>query len=234
MIKKIFSTIGAVIMLANISYASNLGMAKNSFTQTDSSVQKELKTKKDFEQMLRDLKKGAKLGDMASLFYLGFIYYDGITLDDGTKIEADRLQAKKNLLEAISLGSKEAAALLVAKEIESKKTEEVVITLSAIQNSNVSVIDKDYFSMVLAGYVLDFDITDANAIEVATKWLYEAEKKRPTPKMQLLLAYIYKKLGNLDAANMYLNKACSHSEMKETCEKIMEMESANEQTCQER
>lgn len=196
------------------------------------SIQKQLNTKKDFEQMVADLQQGANLGDINSLFYLGVIYFNGVDLADGTKTEINQHKARELLLKAITLGSRESAAFLMAKYLESKDEVGMTNTVKIIQNSSSNISDKDYFSMMLASFILDYNISSAEAVEVATKWLYEVEKKRPTPKMQLILAFMYQKLQNMDAANFYLNKSCAHKEMKETCEQINKLGSQNEQSCQ--
>jgi DNA-binding XRE family transcriptional regulator len=76
--------------------------------------------------------------------------------------------------------------------------------------------------MFLAGYILDTQADSGHAIEVATKWMYEAEKKRPNPKMQFLLAFMYQKLNNEQAGNYYLNKSCSHESLREQCRQFKE------------
>lgn len=228
---------GVVFFIAfNMFYVSVLSANFNTLNSSgvpNPTAQKELNSKKDFDQMVKDLYNGANVGDIASLFYLGFIYYDGITLNDGTKIEPKKQEARNFLLKAISLGSKEAAAFLIAKELEEKNIESFTSVIKAVQTSSIAKADKDYFTTILAGYILDYNILDSSAIEVSTKWLYEAEKKNPTPQMQFVLAFLYQKLQNIDAANYYLNKSCSNIEMKDMCEKIKQMEEIqDEQSCQ--
>ncbi|MBW6487554.1 hypothetical protein [Sulfurimonas sp.] len=232
MIKKTIFTIGSLLLLSTTLFASFNSLNNDVLTNNSSVTQKELNTKKDFDKMITDLKQGASLGDVNSLFYLGFIYFEGVELKDGTKTKTDKEQAKELLNKAISLGSKEAAAFLMAKSLELKDVEMMTKTTKSIQASSVPTMEKDYFSMMLASFILDYNVSSANSIEVAAKWLYEAEKKRPTPKMQLILAFMYQKLQNMDAANFYLNKSCTHEEMKETCEQIKKLGSQDEQSCQ--
>lgn len=208
------------LLITSLSFCASLAFANpigdiNIMNQDTS--QKEI-TKESLNEMIGDLKQGVALGDINSMFYLGFLYFNGATLKDGTLIKADKTQGLNLLFRAISLGSINALSVLTQKSLEESDILTLTQAVKVAQNSNnIDLEDKDYYSMMLASTVLDKNIQEADSIEVATKWLYEAEKKRPNAKMQYILASMYAKLGNQNAADYYLNKSCIDPTMESVC-----------------
>jgi len=183
-----------------------------------SPMQKELNDLKSYKQMINDLKNSSTLGDVDSMFYLGFVYLNGAKLKDGTQIKGSIEKAYSILMKATKIGSDKSAALLIKYSLENNDLTLLKEVVKSIQTSkNYTLKDKDYYSQILASFILDSRSNDGDAIEIATKWLYNAEKKRPTYKMQFILASMYQKLGNMTAANYYLNKSCSNPHMKMKC-----------------
>lgn len=225
MLKKIILTGAIIITMIN---ADNIDKG----IQNNDGSQKELKTKTDLERMRADLARGAQLGDAESTFFLGYTYLNDMTFKDGSRVEKDTEKAKKLLEKAIKLGSNKAAAALINNNFKEKNIKELADTVKKIQEASlIQNEDKDYYSMFLGSYILDTNSTDANAIETAMKWMYEAEKKRNNPKMQFIMAFVYQKLGNEAAANLYLNKSCTNDSMKSQCANFKIGATNNEQTC---
>ena len=197
------------------------------------SGQKELNNISDYNEMIKDLKQAAMLGEKDSVFYLGFVYLNGVTLEDGTIIKPDVEKAKPILLVAISKGAPQALAVSFVKGMGLNDIEMITDALKAAQESPlISNEDKDYYSMLLGSYILDSKTFDANALETSVKWLYETEKTRPTYKLQYILASLYQTMGNDKAANYYLGKSCGHPEMSNTCKQYISTGEKTESTCQ--
>jgi TPR repeat protein len=236
--KSILSPLVAAILLFASSSANDIyseGIISTN-KQEQAPNQKELNNLQDYNSMIEDLKQGAALGDADSNFYLGFVYINGVTLKDGTVVPAKVQEGKIILLHAISIGSTKALGVLAAKSIESSSVEQLTEAVKTAQLSDgINIENKDYYTLMLASLILDKNSDDANAIEVATKWIYDAEKKRPTAKMQYILASMYAKLQNIDAANYYLNKSCLDPQMNGLCQQFRSDSidgGKSEQTCQ--
>ena len=218
---KFILSIASMLLMASTISSSNTALIGTSDRKIKEQ-QKKLGSISDYREMIEDLKKGITLGDANSLFYLGVVYYKDMILLDGTKVKQQRDKAKKLLIDAIEQGNNKAVAFLVADAIQSKNINELVLAVRASQTSDMqNPNNKDYFSQLLASYILDNRINDAIAIETATKWLYEAEKIRPTAKMQFILASIYSMLKNKNAADYYLSKSCSSPSMQNMCKNFL-------------
>lgn len=187
-------------------------------------IQKELNTKSDYIEMTGALKKAAALGNEDAKFYLGVVHYQGVPLKKGERIVKDKVKGEKLLYSGILDGSLKSLSFLVLNGIKNNDIAVLSKSIHTAQKSmNISNETKDYYSLLLAGHILDnYEELKNNPelifyIEVATKWLYQAEKTRATDKIQYILANIYNALGNKDAANFYLNKSCQHDSMQKLC-----------------
>lgn len=240
MIRAVLSPFVAAMLLVSVSSANSVYSEVQMSTmdkQKQMPEQKALNTIQDYNSMVADLKQGAALGDSDSNFYLGFVYLSGITLKDGTIIKPNITEGTSILLNAISLGSAKALSVLAAKSIENADVVTLSETVKVAQSTDsIDIENKDYYSLLLASLILDKNSNEAIPIETATKWLFEAEKKRPTPKMQYILASMYAKLQNMNAANYYLNKSCSNTQLDEQmqhmCKQFAGDGGTNEETCQ--
>lgn len=218
MIKSLLALFIIGVLLSYSGVASET-VSKNLTQSGEQIKQKELNNIYDYNSMVKDLKQGVSLGNLDSIFYLGVVYLNGVTLNDGTVVEKDEISGRGLLFQAINQGSLKSLGVLAAKSIGSLNISTFSTAVKIAQQSKyINIADKDYYSLMLASLILDTDSNDANAIEITTKWIYEAEKKRPTPKLQFILASIYSKLGNINAANYYLNKSCSDKSMAKMCQ----------------
>ncbi len=210
-----------IAILFSYANAADNEYSKNPTQSGEQIKQKELNNINDYNSMVKDLKQGITLGNLDSIFYLGVVYLNGVTLKDGTVVEKDEINGRGLLFKAIKQGSLKSLGVLAAKSISSLDISTFSTAVKIAQQSKfINISDKDYYSLMLASLILDADSNDANAIEITTKWIYEAEKKRPTPKLQFILASIYSKLGNINAANYYLNKSCSDKSMAKMCQEF--------------
>ena len=208
----------SLLLAASLLNANPIGSNSLNLGEVNSKSQKSLNTIKDYNSLINDLKQAASLGDTNSIFYLGVVYLNEVTLRDGTKIQADKVKAMKFLNKAVSLGSEKALSIVAAYCIKDLDVKSMTHTVKIVQQSpTFNTSDKDYYSMMLASLILDTSSLESNSIEVATKWLYKAEKIRPTYKMQYLLASLYSRIKNEKAANYYLNKSCQAKEMASIC-----------------
>ena len=210
-----------LVMLSLSLYGFNL--AGENISQVS---QKKLADMNAYNEMVRDLKSASSLGHSSASFFLGALIYNGITLENGEKIEPNVVKGIPLLQRALSNGSVAAIAMLTLKSIERNDLKTLTDSINIMKNiSGISLEEKDYYFQVLASYLLDKKIKDAVAIELSMKWLYLAEKNRPTYKMQFLLANMYSLIQNTKAANFYLNKSCQASEMKNVCSKYNTVDS---------
>lgn len=189
--------------------------------ETSENTQRTLKTKKDLVDLINVLKQSATMGDTDSLVYLGTIYLNGITLSDGTKIPSEPKKGEQLLFRASKDGSVKAIIVMMTNFTKNKNVKLLTrVVEDAQKNSTIDLKTKDYYTMLLAGVLLDKNSDDGLALEVSTKWLFKAEKKRPSPKMQFILANLYNKMNNTEAANYYLNKSCSNPSMNLICKQF--------------
>ena len=237
MIKRILVSLSLSLLFSLDAMASNqVGGLKTFSSQTQSTTikQRKLNTINDYKELVSDLKKAIVIGDMRSKFWLGTLYYSGAKLKDGTVIKPQKEKGLSLLYSAITAGYTQAFSFLSIQYIKQKDVGKLSKIVKLAQESKeISLTDKDYFSSLLASLILDTNSSDGVAIEVALKWLYQAEKKRPTPKMQFIIANMYNMLGNDAAAVMYLNKSCSNKSMETICGRYKRNPlQENKSTCQ--
>lgn len=200
--------------------ATTLTLYSMNITSSNVIAQKKLNSMQDYNQMVSDLKSSSIMGNNKATMLLGTLIYNGIKLDDGTIIQENKIAGSLILQDSIFNGSIDALALLVMKSMANNDIDIFKNTIKVMQESTIiDNANKDYYTTLFAGYVIDNNINDSLAIEVATKWLYEAEQVRPTYKIQYILSGMYRKLNNIDAANFYFNKSCQAIEMKDICKK---------------
>lgn len=235
MIKKIAVCFGIFFVFSFSAIASNQTNGLSSFASKSATTkQKSLNTIKDYRELVSELRKASAIGDIQSKTWLGGLYYLGTKLKDGTVIAPQRKRGTRLLYSSISGGSVQALSFLTMQYIHQKDVRSLTKIVKLAQESNeISLKDKDYFTSILASLILDTKSGDGMSLEVALKWLYRAEKKRPTPKMQFILANMYNMMGNKNAATMYLNKSCLHPSMEKICRRYKQNPfQKKERTCQ--
>ena len=202
------------LLLVGVSGAQNNFNISPKAPAADSTPQKDIETREDYNEFISVLKEAISMGDkMRSAYYLGTVYLTDFNLSNGENIPKDVERAEKYFKMALDEGnymsSYNLAMIYASKKEIGKALFAIDLSLEKMKmTKNENLPLERFLSSVFASITLEYRADDKEAVSHAiTLLLPFATRGKPT--ILFMLANLFKIQKQDEKANSLLNTACT-------------------------